>query len=138
MGIMTSRRYAICSKHLGTLGRFGYVTNWGICIAQHGAYFKGLDMYKFQNKTQIPLFHLSDGNRWKIFEGVMVSIEKDLIANNGRWVENNCFKRQFVRHLASPNIAFVAAMMLASLNECKYAKTTLGYFSFWQQFCART
>jgi len=67
MGMVTTFRFAILSNRMRNFSEFEHGTNWGLCVANAGAYYKVLDVYKFKGKTQILLLHLPYDDRWKMF-----------------------------------------------------------------------
>ena len=70
MGMVTSHRFAILSNRMKDISAFEHGTNWGLCVANAGAYYKVLDVYTFKGKTQILLLHLPYDDRWKLFRGL--------------------------------------------------------------------
>ena len=89
-GMITSHRYAILSNHMGDFRPFEHGTNWGLFVAKHDAHFKVMDIYEYQGKTQIILLHLPDDERWKLFENLEVSIEKELVSTCRQRFESSC------------------------------------------------
>ena len=76
-GIVTSHRYAILSTHFMDASKFEQGTNWGLCMMQHGSYFKVLDVYQ-PSKTQITLLHLMPDS-WQLFQHTSVSVDEELV-----------------------------------------------------------
>lgn len=68
MGMVTSHRFAILSNHFRDISAYEHGTNWGLCVALRDAHYKVLDVYNFEGRTQILLFHLPDDERWKWFK----------------------------------------------------------------------
>ena len=60
MGMITTHPYSILSSHMRDLRQFEHGTNWGLCVAPLDAHFKVLDIYTYENKTQILLLHLPE------------------------------------------------------------------------------
>ena len=67
MGMVTTHRFAILSNRMKDISAFEHGTNWGLYVANAGAYYKVLDIYTFKGKTQILLLHLPSDDRWKWF-----------------------------------------------------------------------
>lgn len=78
-GLTMLYRDAILSNHYLDAFEFEHGTNWGLCIMQKDSFFKVLDIYKKQNKTQITLLHLPD-QYWKLFRNVVMDLDTELIA----------------------------------------------------------
>lgn len=90
MGMITTHRYAILSNHMRDLREFEHGTNWGLFVAKSDAHFKVLDIYIYQDKTQILLLHLPDDERWSLFENIKISIEDELISDSRKRFEDKC------------------------------------------------
>ena len=71
--------YAILSNHMVDFSLIVPDNNCGLCVAKNGAHFQVLDIYSYQDKTQILLLHLPDDERWKLFENVHFSMIDQLI-----------------------------------------------------------
>ena len=67
MGMVTTHRFTILSNRMKDISAFEHGTNWGLCVANAGAYYKVLDVYTFKGKTQILLLHLPSDYRFKWF-----------------------------------------------------------------------
>jgi len=78
-GLVTNHRMAILSNHYADLQAYEYGTNWGLCVLDQGSYFKVLDRYTIEDKTQITLLHLPE-NDWEIFGECQVNIDPKLIS----------------------------------------------------------
>ena len=78
MGMPTTHRYVILSNHMANFSQFEKGTNWGLCVAQHGAHFKVMGTVVHQGKTGIFLLHLPDDDTWKIFQNTEFSVEKQV------------------------------------------------------------
>lgn len=77
-GMVTTHRYIILSNHLKDLSNFEHGTNWGLCVANRDSHFKVLGTHCYNEKTVIVLLHLPDDNRWKLFDGIHISLEEEL------------------------------------------------------------
>ena len=89
-GMVTSHRYAIISNSMKDFSMFEQDTNWGLCVARTDAYFKVLDVYTYQDKTQITLLHLPLGKDWKLFQGRRFEEEDGLIEIARPGFEQRC------------------------------------------------
>ena len=76
-GLITSHRYAILSNRFVDFGHFEHGTNWGLHVCKSGSFFKILDIFKVEDKTQISLLHLDEN--WKLFEKCESIVEQDII-----------------------------------------------------------
>jgi hypothetical protein len=56
--ITTSHRYAIISNHVANFSQFEQETNWNLHTAATNSKFKVLDVFTYNEKTQILLLHL--------------------------------------------------------------------------------
>lgn len=74
MGMAASHRFAILSNRMKDISAYEHGTNWGLCVANAGAYYKVLDVYEFKGHTQILLLHLPDDGRWKLFSKVKLVV----------------------------------------------------------------
>ena len=77
-GIITTHRYAILSNHFMDASEFEHGTNWGLCIMQKDSYFKVIDIYKKNGKTQITLLHLLN-QYWELFKNTVINLDEELI-----------------------------------------------------------
>lgn len=109
MGMVTSHRFAILSNHMADLREYENNTNWGLFVAKNNSFFKVLDVYEYQGKTQILLLHLPDDNRWALFQNVKLSIEDDMISDCRKRFEDKCMG-EVVPELAAE----------AWINRCKF------------------
>lgn len=92
MGMVTTHRYSILSNHMADFTEFEQGTKWGLCVAIAGAYFKVLDVYKYDNKTQILLLHLPDDEDWKLFQNALFNLESNFIKTSRERFINKCNK----------------------------------------------
>jgi hypothetical protein len=76
-GLITTHRYAILSNHFINFSDFEHGTNWGLFVCKRDSYFKVLDVFKLNGKTQISLLHLNDN--WKLFENITSNVENDIV-----------------------------------------------------------
>jgi len=76
-GLLTTHRFAILSNRFVDFGHFEHDTNWGLYVCKSGSFFKILDVFKVEDKTQIVLLHLDDN--WKLFEDCESNIEQDIV-----------------------------------------------------------
>jgi len=76
-GLVTTHRYAILSNRFVDFKDFEHGSNWGLFVCKRDSYFKILDVYKLNDKTQITLLHLDEN--WKLFENVKCNIDADII-----------------------------------------------------------
>ncbi len=90
MGMATTHRYSILSNHMTDFSMYENDTNWGLCIAARDSHFLVLDIYEYNNKTQILLLHLPDDERWKMFKNVEINIINQLIDDSRKRFENKC------------------------------------------------
>ncbi len=81
MGMVTTHRIAILSNHMMDFQPYEHDTNWGLFVARNNSHFKVLDVYEYEGKTQILLFHLPDDDRWRLFENTVLSVEEQLITD---------------------------------------------------------
>lgn len=115
MGMVTTHRFAILSNHMADFGQFEHGTNWGLFVAQNGAHFKVLDVYEAGGRTQILLLHLPDDPRWKLFDGVTLSLEEQLIESCRQRFESK-LQTEPVPELTRPDWLARCAMPLG-MNE---------------------
>ena len=86
-GMATSHRYLILSQYMADLSKFEDKTNWGLHTANMNSRFKVLDVFTFEDKTQILLLQLPDG-----FEGAFentTNFEKQFVES-----EREKFKKE--------------------------------------------
>jgi len=76
-GLITSHRYTILSNRFIDFSYFEHGTNWGLCVCKRNSFFKVLDIYKINEKTQISLLHLDEN--WSLFDNTHSDIEDDII-----------------------------------------------------------
>jgi hypothetical protein len=76
-GLVTSHRFAILSNRYVDFGPAEHRTNWGLYVCKRNSYFKILDVFKINDKTQISLLHLNE--KFKLFENNTSNVEKDII-----------------------------------------------------------
>jgi hypothetical protein len=76
-GLVTTHRFAILSNRFVNIEYFEDGTNWGLCVCKRNSYFKILDVYKINKKTQISLLHLDEN--WKLFENQKSNVEDDIV-----------------------------------------------------------
>ncbi|WP_332522270.1 hypothetical protein [Gordonibacter sp.] len=67
MGMATSHRFSILSNHMADFSAFEHGTNWGLHVAGTESHFLILDVFTYQEKTQITLLHLLNDERWRLF-----------------------------------------------------------------------
>ena len=77
-GMRTSHRLAILSSHMADLSGLTE-GDWGLHAAASGSRFQVVDVSEHAGKTQITLLHLPDDERWRLFDGVGLSVMDDLI-----------------------------------------------------------
>jgi len=88
-GMVTTHRYAICTNHhLDTTALVEKGEMWGLCICQKDSRYKVLDIYTFENKTQILLLHLDED--WQLFQNIHFNILDDLVKKSRERFENKC------------------------------------------------
>ena len=103
-------RYAIISNHVGNLSQFEHGTNWNLHTAASNSKFKVLDVFTYNEKTQILLLHLINNledffiDDSTIDEGYVnlarkifvESFEKEVIeeVNTDEWLYKNSQKRK--------------------------------------------
>lgn len=93
MGMATMHRIAIISNRMRGISdpvEDGEKKAWGLCLAQRDSRFKVLDVYEYEGKTQILLLHLPNDERWRLFDGVVMTVEEDLVATCRERFENKC------------------------------------------------
>ncbi len=93
MGMITTHRFAILSNQMKDISAFEHGTNWGLCVANAGAYYKVLDVFTLKGRTQILLLQLPYDERWKLFRKLKLMVngqdlEETLIAECRRRFEN--------------------------------------------------
>ena len=66
-GMSKNTRFTILSNHIGDLSSFEGGKDWGLHTTSANSVFKVLDVYEYENKTQILLLHLNKGF-WQVFE----------------------------------------------------------------------
>jgi hypothetical protein len=76
-GLITPHRFAILSNRYVDFGSAEHGTNWGLYVCKRNSYFKILDVYKINAKTQISLLHLNEN--YKLFENNQVMLKKILL-----------------------------------------------------------
>jgi hypothetical protein len=76
-GLLTSHRFAILSNHFVDFNFTEQGTNWGLFVCKRNSYFKIIDIFKIDEKTQISLLHLDDN--WTLFENNSSNVEEDII-----------------------------------------------------------
>ena len=74
LGMVTSHRFAILSNRMKDISKYEHGTNWGLCVANAGAYYKVLDVYTYNGHTQILLFHLPYDDRWALFKDIKLTV----------------------------------------------------------------
>lgn len=74
MGMVKTHRFAILSNQMKDISAFEHGTNWGLCVANAGAYYKVLDVYTFKGRTQILLLQLPYDERWKLFRELKLMV----------------------------------------------------------------
>jgi hypothetical protein len=90
-GMATTHRFAILTNHfLDTTQHLEDKENWGLCICQRGSRFKVLDIYRYEDKTQITLLHLDEGYGWEFFQFMQSNIEDDLVKMCRERFEKKC------------------------------------------------
>lgn len=77
-GMRTSHRIAILSNHMADLSALTE-EDWGLHAAASGSRFQVVDVSEHAGKTQITLLHLPDDERWRLFDGVGLSVIDDLV-----------------------------------------------------------
>ena len=78
-GLGKNFRYAIASNDAADMSQFNpAVEKWGFHLINAGAYFKVLDIYKLEDKTQILLLHFSEQNM-EAFKTVKSNMEDQVI-----------------------------------------------------------
>ena len=75
--LLTTHRFAILSNRFVDIGYFEHGTNWGLHVCKRNSYFKIIDVFKIEDKTQISLLHLDEN--WKLFENNSSNVEEDII-----------------------------------------------------------
>ena len=74
----TSHRYVILSNHMKNFAMPENGTNWGLYMADRDAHFKVLGQVTYKEKTGIFLLHLPDDERWKAYQTMEFSLDKEL------------------------------------------------------------
>jgi hypothetical protein len=77
-GVFTSHRYAILSNNYKDADAIGQDRNEGLCVMKKDSYFKVLDVYDNQGKTQITLLQLPEKD-WEFIENVNPEVEDKLV-----------------------------------------------------------
>ena len=78
-GMHTTHRFTILSNRMRPLTKFEREMGWGLHTSGANAYFKILDIYEVNGKTQIVLLHLLDDYRWRFFQNEESSLEADIV-----------------------------------------------------------
>lgn len=89
----TTHRFAILSNHMADLSEFEEETDWGLHTANANSQFKILDVYTYENKTQILLLHLIDG-----FEEIFIddkTIKSEYVEKSRKSFEES-FKKEAI------------------------------------------
>ena len=76
-GILTTHRYAILSNRFVDFSLAEHGTNWGLCVCKRNSYFKIIDIFKIEDKTQITLLHLDEN--WRLFENNSSNVEEVIL-----------------------------------------------------------
>ena len=76
-GIITTHRFSILSNRFVDFSPAEHGTNWGLYVCKRNSYFKIIDVFKVEDKTQISLLHLDEN--WKLFENNSSNVEEDII-----------------------------------------------------------
>lgn len=95
----TSHRYAIISNHVGNLSQFEQETNWNLHTASSNSKFKVLDVYTFNEKTQILLLHLIDNLEEFFVDNATIDEE---YVNNARKTFEESFEQEIIREVNTP------------------------------------
>ncbi len=96
--LVTTHRFAILSNHYLDAASFEHGTHWGLCIMERGSYYKVLDVYHQQEKTQITLLHLP-GQHWQFFENISTNLDEQVVETA---------RKRFDEHLSTVPIAELA------------------------------
>ncbi|MDO4680138.1 MAG: hypothetical protein Q4A55_02570 [Aerococcus sp.] len=78
-GMITSHRMTIISDNMFDIPTIEEGRNLGWHISDRNAYYKVLDVYEYQGKTQILLLHLPEDYHWKYFKDHSFDIEAEFI-----------------------------------------------------------
>ena len=97
-GILTTHRYAILSNRFVDFSFAEHGTNWGLFICKSNSYFKIIDVYKIEDKTQITLLHLDEN--WKLFENVTSNVEEDILKMSRERFQNK-YNKPHIPELAT-------------------------------------
>ena len=95
----TSHRYAIISNHVADLSQFEQGTNWNIHTASSNSKFKVLDVYTFNEKTQILLLHLIDNLEEFFVDNNAIDEE---YVNTAREIFEESFEKEIIREVNTP------------------------------------
>lgn len=87
-GMKTCHRYTILSNHILDV-QDGKESRK---VVRENGYFKVLDVYSYQGKTQILLLHLPEDNRWRDFEEVTFLFEEHLIRDSRLYFEKTALE----------------------------------------------
>ncbi|MCL1926475.1 MAG: hypothetical protein FWF95_04995 [Syntrophorhabdaceae bacterium] len=90
MGMVTTHRFAILSNHMFDFRPYEHGTNWGLYVAKRDSHFKVLATHEYDGKTLIILLHLPDNEDWKMFVGIEISIDEELVASSIKRFESKC------------------------------------------------
>lgn len=78
-GLATKHRFLIASARAKNAAMFEHGTNWGLVIMNSGSFFKVLDIYTVQDKTQITLLHIPEEGV-ELFSKAKINIEDQIVA----------------------------------------------------------
>ena len=95
----TSHRYAIISNHVGNLSQFEHGTNWNLHTAASNSKFKVLDVFTYNEKTQILLLHLI--NNLEDFFVDNATIDEEYVAL-ARKIFVESFEKEVIEEVNTP------------------------------------
>lgn len=77
-GMLAPHRYQIVSSSARSLGELSANPQWGLCVLQHGCYFKVIDKTRIGKYVQITLLEIPQDLLPYFRTNMFISIEKDL------------------------------------------------------------
>lgn len=116
----TTHRFAIISNHMTDFSQFEHGTNWELCVANRNTFFKVLDIYEYDGKTQILLLHLPDDGRWRLFQNTVIEgVIDNLVEDCRRRFENKC-NEEVLPELATDEWMERCSQPIGLVGDTKY------------------
>lgn len=93
-------RYLIVSNHMANMAQFDNA-HWGLYVAKPSAHFQVIDVFRHEQKVQIALLHLPDGDAWRPFETITLQGLNLVETVRQRFIEQ--YAAPLIPELASPD-----------------------------------